>query len=383
MMAKKLSGAEHAILSLLGEGERYGYEIEGLIMARGMREWTEIGFSSIYFLLGKLEEQELAQSAAGTRGPKSRRVFAITHLGRARLAEITEQMLAVPNRVFPHVLLGMANWPVLGELAGLPALERRREALTREIARVEAMRDSQRPLPDFVESLFDYAISQLRADLAWIERTRVRLGATMERIDYKKLMPKLYSAPSGEFVAVDVPAMQFVKIDGQGDPNTEPSYKRAIEWLYSVSYAMKFAAKAMKGKDYIVPPLEGLWWADAPEDFVKRHKARWRWTMMIMAPDFTGRSLFEAAVENARNKLGEPPGTLRLEPLDEGPCLQTLHIGSYDAEGPVLAKLHKELMLAQGLTFAGPHHEIYLSDARKTAPEKLKTILRQPVKPLG
>jgi hypothetical protein len=209
--------------------------------------------------------------------------------------------------------------------------------------------------------------------------TFLRLETAMEKIDYKKLMPKLYSAPAGKFVAADVPEMQFVKIDGQGDPNTDPSYKRAIEWLFSVSYAMKFAAKATKGKDYVVPPLEGLWRADDPQDFVKRRKARWRWTMMIMAPDFTGQSMFEAAVEKAHKKLGEAPETLRLELLDEGNCLQTLHIGSYDDEGPVLAKLHEELMPAQGLTFAGPHHEIYLSDARKTAPEKLKTILRQPV----
>jgi DNA-binding PadR family transcriptional regulator len=382
MMTKKLSDTEYAVLSLLGEGERHGYEIEGLITARGMREWIDIGFSSIYFLLGKLEERGLARSTAGTRGPKSRKVFAITHLGRAHLAEMTGRMLAIPNRVFPRVLLGMANWTVLGEPAGMPALEQRREALIREIARVETVRDSQRPLPDFVEALFDYAISQLRTDVAWIERTRLRLETTLEKIDYKKLMPKLYSAPSGKFVAIDVPVMQFVKIDGQGDPNTDPSYKRAIEWLYSVSYTMKFAAKAT-GKDYIVPPLEGLWRADDLEDFVKRRKARWCWTMMIMAPDFTGQPMFETAIEKTRNKLGKPPETLRLEPLDEGHCLQTLHIGSYDAEGPVLAKLHNELMPAQGLTFAGPHHEIYLSDARKTAPERLKTILRQPVKASG
>jgi hypothetical protein len=202
----------------------------------------------------------------------------------------------------------------------------------------------------------------------------------MEKIDYKKLSPALYRAPSGRFVTVDVPEMHFVKIDGQGDPNTDPSYKRVIEWLYSVSYAMKFAAKATQGKDYVVPPLEGLWQADNPEDFVRRRKTRWRWTMMIMAPDFTGLPLFDAAVEKTRNKLGEPPETLRLEVLHEGQCLQTLHTGSYDAEGPVLAELHDKIMPALGLTFSGPHHEIYLSDARKTAPDKLKTILRQPVK---
>jgi hypothetical protein len=104
---------------------------------------------------------------------------------------------------------------------------------------------------------------------------------------------------------------------------------------------------------------------------------------MIMVPDFVERPLYEVALAKSRDKLGEPPASLRLELLDEGRCLQTLHIGSYDDEGPTLAKLHNEIMPAKGVTFAGPHHEIYLSDARKTPPEKLKTILRQPVRDAG
>ncbi|TAJ86291.1 MAG: hypothetical protein EPO50_14930 [Reyranella sp.] len=175
--------------------------------------------------------------------------------------------------------------------------------------------------------------------------------------------------------------MQFVMVDGAGDPNTASAYKQAIEWLYSTSYAMKFATKVAHKKDYAVPPLEGLWWADDPADFVARRKDRWRWTMMIMAPDFIVRPLFEAAVEKSKKKLGAPPASLRFERFDEGPSLQILHIGSYDDEAPTLARLHDEVMPSQGLTFAGRHHEIYLSDSRKTEPAKLKTILRQPVKP--
>ena len=143
---------------------------------------------------------------------------------------------------------------------------------------------------------------------------------------------------------------------------------------------MKFASKRELGKDYVVPPLEGLWWADDPADFVARRKDRWRWTMMIMVPDFVGPDLYEAALAKTRTKLGEPPDTLRLESLTEGLSLQTLHIGSYDDEGPILAHLHDELMPAEKLDFNGRHHEIYLSDPRKTPPGKLKTILRQPVK---
>jgi hypothetical protein len=108
----------------------------------------------------------------------------------------------------------------------------------------------------------------------------------MGNIDFKKTLSALYSAPADRFARIEVPLMQFVKVDGAGDPNTALLYKQAIEWLYSVSYAMKFASKASLGKDYVVPPLEGLWWADDAADFVARRKDRWRWTMMIMAPDF-------------------------------------------------------------------------------------------------
>ena len=201
----------------------------------------------------------------------------------------------------------------------------------------------------------------------------------MIKIDFRKTLAGLYSAPAGRFVEIDVPALSFVKIDGRGDPNTAPAYRQAIEWLYPVSYALKFAAKEI-GKDYVVPPLEGLWWAEDPADFVARRKDSWRWTMMIMAPAFIAPPLFEAAVEKTKKKLGDAPSSLRLEPLTEGRSLQTLHVGSYDDEGPTLARLHDEIMPALGLTFAGPHHEIYLSDPRKTAPTRLKTILRQPVK---
>jgi hypothetical protein len=202
----------------------------------------------------------------------------------------------------------------------------------------------------------------------------------MEKVDFRKALKPLYNPPAEEFASVDVPEMQFVKVDGEGDPNTAPAYRSGVEWLYAASYAMKFAAKGALGKDYVVPPLEGLWWADNPKSFITREKDRWRWTMMIMVPDFVTRDMFENAVARAGGKLGQPPQCLRLEPYGEGLSLQTLHVGSYDQEGPVLARLHGEVMPNQGMAFNGPHHEIYLSDPRKTESAKLKTILRQPVK---
>lgn len=203
----------------------------------------------------------------------------------------------------------------------------------------------------------------------------------MQKIDLKKEHSDLFTAPAGEFVLVDVPELAFLKVDGHGDPNSAPDYQRAVQWLYSVAYGVKFAAKASLSKDFVVPPLEGLWHSDDPTSFVQRRKSEWSWTMMIMVPDFVDRPLFEAAANKAAGKLGDPPSSFRLEDYHEGPSLQALHIGPYDAEGPLLARLHDEIMPARGYTFAGHHHELYLGDPRRAAPEKLRTILRQPVRP--
>ncbi len=201
----------------------------------------------------------------------------------------------------------------------------------------------------------------------------------MDKIDFRRTLGHYKATRTIE--EIDVPEMAFVMVDGAGNPNTAPAYQGAIEWLYSTSYALKFAAKAALGTDYVVPPLEGLWWADNPADFTARRKDNWRWTMMIMAPDFLTEAMFAAAIAKAGRKLGAAPDTLRLERYAEGRSLQVLHVGSYDDEGPVLAQLHDVEMPARGLTFNGHHHEIYLSDARRTAPDKLRTILRQPVRP--
>jgi hypothetical protein len=204
----------------------------------------------------------------------------------------------------------------------------------------------------------------------------------MDKIDFKKTLKALYAPPAGRFVEIDVPKMRFVMVDGEGNPNTAAAYRTAVEWLFSTSYALKFAAKAQLGKDYAVMPLEGLWWADDPAAFVARDKDAWKWTAMIMAPDFIDAAMFDAAAAKSAKKLGKAPPSLRLEAYEEGLSLQTLHVGSYDDEAPVLARLHDEIMPAQGLTFNGHHHEIYLSDPRRTEPAKLRTVLRQPVRRL-
>ncbi|WP_375567016.1 GyrI-like domain-containing protein [Oceaniradius stylonematis] len=202
----------------------------------------------------------------------------------------------------------------------------------------------------------------------------------MEKTDFKKTLKHLYRPSAKDFALVEVPAMRFVMVDGFGNPNTAPAYKRAVEWLYSVSYALKFASKKQLERDYGVLPLEGLWWAEDMDAFTAGDKDKWSWTAMIMQPDWITSDMFAAAVEKARGKLGDPPESLRLETYDEGLSVQIMHIGPYDAEGPTIARLHQQFIPQNGLTENGHHHEIYLSDPRRVAPEKLKTIIRQPVK---
>jgi len=202
-----------------------------------------------------------------------------------------------------------------------------------------------------------------------------------EKIDFKKSLD-CYRAPRGGFRIVDVPDLQYLMLDGCGDPNTAHDYAESLAALYPVAYKLKFLSKAEWGRDYVVPPLEGLWWAEDMDSFtVSRDKSRWQWTMMLMVPDWLDRSAVRAAMDRVGGK--NPPTRLddiRLETLSEGRCVQTLHIGSYDDEASVLGRMHEEFIPQNDLRMTGRHHEIYLSDARRVAPEKLRTILRQPVK---
>ena len=202
----------------------------------------------------------------------------------------------------------------------------------------------------------------------------------MSKIDFKTEYKSMYSAPSRDFVLIEVPSLRYLMFDGRGDPNVAPEYRHAIEALYSLSYTLKFMSKRAFDRDYVVGPLEGLWWSDDMASFASGQKDKWSWTMMILQPDWITAEHLQAAKAEVLMKKGLPGvETTRLEVLDEGLCAQILHIGPYDAEGPVLARLHTEWLPTNGLRETGHHHEIYLSDPRKVAPEKLKTILRQPV----
>jgi hypothetical protein len=203
----------------------------------------------------------------------------------------------------------------------------------------------------------------------------------MSKIDFKKELKHLYNPPK-TFTTVDVPPMNFLMIDGHGDPNTAQVYKDAVEALYAVAYKIKFASKKDLGQDYVVPPLEGLWWAEDMDTFtINRDKSTWDWTMMIMQPEWITQEMVEQAVQQVAKSKDLPAlPRLRLETYHEGLSVQILHVGTYDNEGPTLARLHHEYLPQNGLIVAGKHHEIYLSDPRRTAPEKLKTVLRQSVR---
>lgn len=202
----------------------------------------------------------------------------------------------------------------------------------------------------------------------------------MDKIDHKKTLDS-YRASPREFRIIDVPPLQYLMIDGHGDPNTSKDFADAITALYPVAYKLKFASKLNLGKDYTVMPLEGLWWSDDMDSFTSaRDKSKWDFTLMIMQPDWITHDMFVAAVQKVAEK-GAPKNLdkVRFETLNEGKCVQTLHIGSFDDEADTLEEMHHSFIPSNGLKLTGKHHEIYFSDFRKVAPSKLRTILRQPV----
>jgi len=202
----------------------------------------------------------------------------------------------------------------------------------------------------------------------------------MKKVDYKKELKHLYKSSPKSIEIVDVPEMNFLMIDGQGDPNTSQEYSDAIEALYAVSYALKFMIK--KGEleiDYGVMPLEGLWWVNDMSQFNINDKTNWKWTAMIMQPEYVTQDLFTVACEQVEKKknLAALP-KIRFESFCEGKSAQTMHHGPFSEEGPTIERIH-DFIRDSCCIAVGKHHEIYLSDIRKAAPEKWKTVIRQPI----
>ena len=202
----------------------------------------------------------------------------------------------------------------------------------------------------------------------------------MEKTDLKKELKYLYNPPTKEAIFVEVPEFNYLMVDGHGLPDG-PAAVAAIEALYPVAYTLKFTVKKDKAIDYPVMPLEGLWWSNDMNDFANGNKANWDWTYIMMQPDFITRPMIEKAIDEVKRKKNPAAiDKVRFAPLAEGKAAQIMHIGPYSAEGPNIQKVH-HLIKESRRTFDGAkqkHHEIYMSDPRRTAPEKLKTIVRQP-----
>lgn len=203
----------------------------------------------------------------------------------------------------------------------------------------------------------------------------------MKKVDYKKEHKDLYSSSAKKVSIVDVPQMQFLMIDGAGDPNTSREFQEAVEALFSVSYTLKFMIKKDEwGVDYGVMPLEGLWWADDMSQFNVEAKNSWKWTLMIMQPEFITGVLIAEAMETVQDKKKVPVASmLRFESFEEGQAAQIMHIGPFSEEGPTVEKLH-DFIEENSFMRRGKHHEIYLSDIRRANPEKWRTVIRQPVR---
>ncbi|HZL96564.1 MAG TPA: GyrI-like domain-containing protein [Vicinamibacterales bacterium] len=207
----------------------------------------------------------------------------------------------------------------------------------------------------------------------------VMVARAMAKIDMKKELKQLYRASAKDVVQVEVPALNYLMIDGKGDPNTSPDYAQAVEALFSVAYTAKFMLKkGPQAIDYAVMPLEGLWWADDMSAFVADDRAHWQWTMMIMQPAFVSNEVIAAAIRQVRDKKSLPAvDRLRVAIFNEGSCAQVLHVGPFTEEGPTIERLHAFIDARTGRT--GRHHEIYLTDIRRADPKKWRTIIRHPM----
>ncbi len=204
----------------------------------------------------------------------------------------------------------------------------------------------------------------------------------MNKRDYKKELKHLYGGKVGQNILVDVPSMNFLMVDGSGNPNTSQEFTQAIEALYPVAYTLKFTCKKELGKDYGVLPLEGRFWTENDEEFDADNKDAWQWTLMVMQPECISDEMVTAAIEAVREKKNPPAlSKLRFESFEEGRAAQVMYVGPYSDEAPTIKKLHDFIKGQDGeLTDhrVQKHHEIYLSDARRVDPSKLKTVIRQP-----
>jgi hypothetical protein len=207
----------------------------------------------------------------------------------------------------------------------------------------------------------------------------MKIGGLLDKVDLKKELKNLYNPSAKEVSVIDVPAMNFLVVDGEGAP-ISPQYSAAIEALFSVAYTLKFMVKKGKNIDYSVMPLESLWWVDDMSKFSADRKDEWKWAALIMQPKYVTSDDFNLAIEQVKKKknpIALPK--VRLIRFKKGPSAQTMYVGPFSAEGPIIVKIHAHIQNG-GHALSCKHHEIYLNNPATTAPEKLKTIIRQPMR---
>lgn len=376
-----ITNAELAILSLLTEQPRHGYAIEQVIEERGMRDWTDVGFSSIYYVLKKLEGNgwvERRVESSQTRGP-ARTVYHVTPAGFAAWHAATYESLSVPQPVHSPFLLGLSNLPSLSPAEVRQALTTYRERLMERRNHVYSRWDREREhAPYFVQAMFEWSVTLLEAEIQWLDRFICQY-IQKEESSMTQHTPEektLYTARKVPEI-IEIPEGRFLTFVGRGAPESEV-FQQAIGALYAVAYGLKFNLKA-GGKDFRVPALEGLWWVDDPPAWLTTPREQWNWKLLIRMPDVVTDDLFSRVRQQAIAKKKAPEiGQVEFETFAEGLVAQVLHVGPFSAEPETIQRLHAFIQ-ESGYKPRGLHHELYLSDFRRTAPEKLKTILRQPV----
>lgn len=350
-----MTNAELAVLSLLVERPRHGYDIELVLEERGMREWTDIGFSSIYYLLGKLEKQGLLEVRVENpgRGP-ARKVFAPTPAGLEAFGLATYESLSTLRAPNPF-LLGLSNIIGLPDDRALAALREYRAALTDRMARIERRRDEDVDAPGFVADVYDYSLHTLGAELEWVSSLIGRKEREARR--GSRMSPrKLKTDPE----IVELPSRTVAVVRTVGDPNDigESVFKA----LYGAAYTLKFDLKK-QGVAFKMEPPRARWFGGEGWKTVPREE--WEAVWALPVPDGT---------TEVPQKVPETPVTV--ETWEYGTVAQVLFVGAYADEEPTIRALHA-FIEDSGYEIAGPHEEEYLSSPGAKAP---KTIIRYQVR---
>jgi DNA-binding PadR family transcriptional regulator len=350
-----MTNAELAVLSLVVERPRHGYDIERLIVQRGMREWTDVGFSSIYYLLGKMEKAGLVEARAGEpgeRGP-SRKVYAPTNEGFSAWQEASLQALSVPAMRSPFVL-GLANLGGLPADDALTALRARRDQLAERRAGIAAKRDAQEALDWFVVELFDFSEHMMVAEAAWIDG----LIRRMERREKVATMPKL--KPNQPHIA-EKPAATMAVVHTVGDPSVVG--QKVFPALYGAAYGLKFGLKKAGGPEFKVTAPRARWFGGPDWALLPREKWEAAWAIEIP----------EGTTEVPQK---DPETPVVIETWEYGTVAEVLHIGTYAEEEPTINLLH-DFIAEQGYEIVGAHEEEYQSRPDAKNP---KTVIRYQVR---